>query len=64
MTVAEYNVGRFTRHQLLMQCVGLWRGLDVSGQFLEIHYFKDGSALKTWKDGNIETAMEQKKNAD
>lgn len=57
MTIAEYNVGRYTRHQLLMQCVGLWRGLDVDGQFLEIHFFKDGSAMQTWADGTTDTTM-------
>lgn len=42
MTIAEYSVGRFSRHKLLLQTVYIETGIDADGEFYTYH-FKDGS---------------------
>lgn len=49
MTIAEYSIGRFTRHKLLLQTIRIEKGMDDAGDYW-VYYFKDGSS-RTFRKG-------------
>ena len=49
MTIAEYSVGRISRHRLLVETIRIEKDSDADGEFY-VYYFKDGSS-RTFRKG-------------
>lgn len=43
MTIAEYSVGRISRHSLLLETIRIEKGRDADGEFY-VYFFKDDSS--------------------